>query len=74
MKQRHVVGEVLWRVPFGIERDEERLHGVARSAEPVQREADGLQVGRADIRAIGEAEIDEQQLAPEIRVGARPPS
>ena len=73
MKQRHVVGEVLWGVPFGIQRDEERLHGVARSAEAVQSEADGLQVGRTDIRAIGEAEIDEQQLAPEIRVGARPP-
>ena len=31
---------------------------------------DGLQVGRADVGAVGEAEIDQHQLAAEVGVGA----
>jgi hypothetical protein len=29
-----------------------------------------LQVGRTDVRAIGESEIDQHQLAAEVRLGA----
>ena len=43
---------------------------IACGAELVEGEADVLQIGRADVRAIGEAEIDQHQLAAEVRVGA----
>jgi hypothetical protein len=69
-----ILREVLGRVALGIDRDEEWLDGLACGAEMVECKPGCLQVGRADVRAVGKARIDDEELAPEIRVGARPAS
>ena len=71
MKERHVVGEMRRRIALGIDSDEQRLHRVAARPKLVDRLPDRHQVGRADVRTEGEAEIDQHQLAAEIGVGAR---
>ena len=48
-----------------------KLHAVARRPKLVHRAGHGCQVGRAGIRAGGEAEIDQQKLAAEVGVGAQ---
>src|ERR1700738_129060 len=71
VKHCHIVGEMRGRGACGIDRDEQRLHGLSRGPELVERQADVLQIRRADVRAIGEAEIDQHELAAEVGIGAR---
>jgi hypothetical protein len=70
MEHRDVLSEMLRRVAFGIDGDEQRLHLIGCGTELVHGETDGLQVGRADIRAVGEAEINQHQLAVEVTCAA----
>src|SRR5262249_49524736 len=69
MKQRDIALELLGRVQFRIDGDEQRLHRLAHRSELVDRSGNRLQVGRAGIRASGEAEIDQEQLVSEVSVG-----
>ena len=73
MKQRYVVREARGGVPLRIEGDEQRLDGFAGGTQSIHGQPDLHQVGRADVWAIGVAEIDQQQLATKIRVRARLP-
>jgi hypothetical protein len=57
VKHRHIFGEMRRRVAFGIDGDEQRLDLVTGFSELVYGEADFLQVGRTNIRAIGKAEV-----------------
>jgi hypothetical protein len=61
----HVVGEVLGRVAFGIDGDEQRLDALGRGAHGLQRRRHHLQFGRAHVGAVGEAEGDQHELAAE---------
>jgi hypothetical protein len=58
-------------ISLRVDCDEQGLHLVAQLPKPVERQANILQIGRANIRAVGESEIDEKQLAAEILLGAR---
>ncbi len=71
VKERDIAAQLLGRIRFGIDGDEQRLHRLARRAELVDRRGHRLQVDRADVRAEREAEIDQQRLAAEVGVGAR---
>ncbi len=70
MKQRHVLREMLGGVAFGIERNEQRLHALGVVAKLLHRQPDLLQISRADVGAVGEAEIDQYELATEVGIGA----
>ena len=70
---RHVVLERRQVVAFGIDGDEQGLHPFAVRPQRLQRRRHGQQVGRAEVRAEGVAEIDEREAAPEGRVRHRAP-
>jgi len=48
----------------------DRLHGIARGPELIHRHSHLLQVGRANVGTIGEAEINQHELATKVRIGA----
>ena len=73
MKHRHIVRKMLPRVAFGIEGDEQRLHVAGAGAQFVHRQTDGLQVGRANVGAIGEAEIHQHQVTAKVALAAQFP-
>jgi hypothetical protein len=52
VEERDVFGEMLGGVALGIHGDEEGLNGLGGGAEPIEREPDRLEIGRADVRAI----------------------
>src|SRR5262249_31005675 len=63
-----------WRVPRRIDGNKQRLNGLAGRTERVERKRHCLQLSGADVRTMGIAEIDQEELAAEIRVSAAPPA
>src|SRR5436305_1173672 len=63
MERRHVALQVLRRIALRVDRDEDRLHSLTGRPQPVHRQSHLLQVSRTDVRAIGEAEIDQHEFA-----------
>jgi hypothetical protein len=59
-------------VALRVDGDEQRLHAVGIAAQSVDRKPDRLEIGRTDVRAIGEAEIDQHQLPAKVALGADP--
>lgn len=76
---QHIIVELLqialhdfWRVPRGIACDEHGQHGVPVLLLDVVNHAGHLvQLFRADVRAVGEAEIDERVFALKTLLGER---
>ena len=50
------------------------MDGVGFRPEHIERQRDRLQLGRADVRTVCIAEIDQNELAAKIRIGASPPT
>src|SRR5262249_11118058 len=71
VKRWEIVGQELWRIPLRVNGNEKRLDLLCGLAQLVQRQADRLQVGGAHVRAMGEAEINQQKLAAELGLRAR---
>src|SRR6516165_5089464 len=65
-----------WRVPRRVDGNKQRLNGLglAGRTERVERKRHRLQLSGADVRTMGIAEIDQEELAAEIRVSAAPPA
>src|SRR6185369_12781741 len=69
MKERHIAGQALWRVSIRVERDEKRLHPVSGFPELLERQTDRPQIGGTHVGTRGKTEIQDEQLAAELRVG-----
>src|SRR6516162_1300360 len=63
-----------WRVPRRVDGNKQRLNGLAGRTERVERKRHRLQLSGADVRTMGISEIDQEELAAEIRVSAAPPA
>src|SRR5262249_56533343 len=63
-----------WRVPRRVDGNKQRLNGLAGRTERVECKRHRLQLSGADVRTMGIAEIDQEELAAEIRVSAAPPA
>ena len=70
MKRRDEIGEPCRRVALRINSNKQRLHGLGRSAKLVERERNRLKLGWAHVRTIGITEIEYDELAAKIRIGA----
>src|SRR5262249_41285211 len=62
------------RVSHRIDGNKQRLNGLAGRTERVERKRHRLQLSGADVRTMGIAEINQEELAAEIRVSAAPPA
>ena len=74
MKQRHVFGQHVWCVAFGVDGDHDGSNTFAVTFQKVDGFGHQAEFGRADIRTKGVAEIDEgivarKIIARELRAG-----
>src|SRR5215831_13693412 len=62
------------RVSHRIDGNKQRLNGLAGRTERVERKRHRVQLSGTDVRTMGIAEIDQEELTAEIRVSAAPPA